>query len=340
MLSPARSRSYVYPVNATRPAPGSQASLREANRQRVLDAVREHGPLTQVEIAAATGLSAATVSNMVKELDQAGMVALSPSIRNGRRAVLVSARLRRSACSPASPSVTATSASRIATGRSEILAQQRMPLQADHVADEGMERAARLLARPRRHQSGSVEDIGAIGVGLPAPVDSCRGQVGSEAVLPGLARRQRRRGDGRRASAHRSLLDNTANLAALGELNSARCMASARLLHQVLLRRGRRARARRRALPRLRRYGGRDRAPHHRRERADLPVRQPRLPRHLRRVAGVLAPCAARTARSTLRDIVHRALEGDLGLPPGDRGLPVATSASPSPVWSTCSTPR
>ena len=74
------SRSYVCPVNSTGPAPGSQASLREMNRLRVLDAVRENGALTQVEIAGVTGLSAATVSNLVKELDAAGAVQLSPSV--------------------------------------------------------------------------------------------------------------------------------------------------------------------------------------------------------------------------------------------------------------------
>ena len=60
------------------------------NRLRVLDAVRENGALTQVEIAGVTGLSAASVSNLVRELDAAGAVRLSPSIRNGRRAVQVS----------------------------------------------------------------------------------------------------------------------------------------------------------------------------------------------------------------------------------------------------------
>ena len=77
-------------MNSGQPAPGSQASLRESNRLRVLDALRLQGAMTQVEIAGQTGLSPATVSNMVKELDAAGAVELSPSIRNGRRAVLVS----------------------------------------------------------------------------------------------------------------------------------------------------------------------------------------------------------------------------------------------------------
>lgn len=132
-------------MNATRPAPGSQASLREANRERVLGVVRQHGPLTQVEIAAASGLSAATVSNMVKELDQTGMVALSPSIRNGRRAVLVALASGGGLLAGVAFGERDVRVA-IASESSEILAQQLMPLQADHVADDGMERAARLIA--------------------------------------------------------------------------------------------------------------------------------------------------------------------------------------------------
>ncbi|WP_431219702.1 winged helix-turn-helix domain-containing protein [Leifsonia xyli] len=40
-----------------RRTPGSQTSLREANRARIVDAIKKHGGLTQVELAGATGLS-------------------------------------------------------------------------------------------------------------------------------------------------------------------------------------------------------------------------------------------------------------------------------------------
>ncbi|MEU4198292.1 ROK family transcriptional regulator [Kribbella sp. NPDC026611] len=206
-------------MNATRPAPGSQASLREANRARVLGVVRQHGPLTQVEIAAASGLSAATVSNMVRELDQAGMVGLSRSIRNGRRAVLVSLAsggglLAGVAFGERDVRVAIANESR------EILANQLMPLQADHVADDGMERAARLLADLAETVSGSgVEDISAIGFGLPMPVDSVSGEAGSDAVLPGWRGVNVTEAMGAHLRAPVAL-DNTANLAALGELRA------------------------------------------------------------------------------------------------------------------------
>ena len=151
-------------MNSSQAAPGSQASLREANRLRVLDALRDQGAMTQVEIAGFTGLSPATVSNMVKELDTAGAVQLEPSIRNGRRAVMVS----------------------LATGNTLIAG----------------------IAFGDR-------DVRAVGVGIPAPVDSVSGQVGSESILPGwrgvavgeeMAGRLQAPVD----------VDNTSNLAALG----------------------------------------------------------------------------------------------------------------------------
>ena len=202
-------------MNSTGPAPGSQASLREMNRLRVLDAVREHGALTQVEIAGVTGLSAATVSNLVKELDTAGAVQLTPSIRNGRRAVQVSVAASHGLVAAI---VFGDRDVRVAlgTGGSEILSQRRMPLPADHAADEGMSRAARLVLELVEQSGHSTSEIRAVGLGLPAPIDTVSGQVGSEGILPGW-RGIPVAGAMAEALGTKVLLDNTANLAALGE---------------------------------------------------------------------------------------------------------------------------
>lgn len=197
------------------PAPGSQASLREMNRLRVLDSVRENGALTQVEIAGVTGLSAATVSNLVRELDVAGAVLLSKSIRNGRRAVQVSLAVSQGLVAAI---VFGDRDVRVAigTGGSEVVSHKRMPLPADHAADEGMTRGPRLLLELVHNSAHSVSDLRAVGVGLPAPIDQVTGQVGSEGILPGW------RGVPVAAVMEDALatkvsLDNTANLAALGE---------------------------------------------------------------------------------------------------------------------------
>ena len=70
--------------------PGSQSSLHRANLERVVRAVRLAGSLTQAEIARSTGLSAATVSNIVRELKDGGTVEVTPTSAGGRRARSVS----------------------------------------------------------------------------------------------------------------------------------------------------------------------------------------------------------------------------------------------------------
>lgn len=174
--------------------------------------------MTQVEIASLSRLSAATVSNLVRELDVAGLVTLSPSIRNGRRAVLVSLA---SGGGLLAGIVFGDRDIRVAVASRarEILAQQRMPLQADHVADEGMERAAQLLADLVDGVGGRMADVDAVGFGLSSPVDSVTGQVGSEDVLPGWRGVNVAEAMEGRLKAP-VVLDNTANLAALGELRS------------------------------------------------------------------------------------------------------------------------
>ncbi|QGN58707.1 ROK family transcriptional regulator [Nostocoides sp. HKS02] len=217
-------------MNPSQAAPGSQASLREANRQRVLEALRDQGAMTQIEIAGFTGLSPATVSNMVKELDSAGAVELEPSIRNGRRATLVSLAVGNTLVAGIAFGDRDVRVA-LGTGPRDIIGRQRMPLPADHAADEGMDRATRLLLDLVEKVGKTMADVRAVGVGIPAPVDSVSGQVGSEGILPGwrgVAVADEMQG---RLQAQ-VMVDNTANFAALGEL---RCGALQGVQHGVYL---------------------------------------------------------------------------------------------------------
>lgn len=203
-------------MNAMGAAPGSQSSLRRANRERVVETLSTHGPLTQVEIAGATGLSPATISNLVRDLDGDGAVELSNSVRNGRRAVLVSLL----GGAPLLAGVAFGDRDiRIAvgTGPNDLIARHRMPLPQDHHADEGLDRAARLLHEVLTDSGHTLADLEQVALGLPAPVDSVTGAVGSELIMPGW------RGVHAAAELETALqtpvvLDNTANFAAEGEL--------------------------------------------------------------------------------------------------------------------------
>ena len=58
----------------TRGRVGSLSSLRELNRLKVLEVVRERGTVSRSQIASATGLARSTVSTLVGELQRAGLV--------------------------------------------------------------------------------------------------------------------------------------------------------------------------------------------------------------------------------------------------------------------------
>src|SRR3954447_2360440 len=53
---------------------GSLSSLRELNRLRVLEAVRERGAVSRADIARRIGLARSTVSSLVAELQRDGLV--------------------------------------------------------------------------------------------------------------------------------------------------------------------------------------------------------------------------------------------------------------------------
>ena len=68
------------------PGPGSQSSLRAANEQRIITALRTAGPLTQAELSRRTSLAPSTVSGIVSILSDRGIVRAGdePGGRKGR----------------------------------------------------------------------------------------------------------------------------------------------------------------------------------------------------------------------------------------------------------------
>ena len=164
--------------------PGSQTSLREANRARVITVVQQRGSITQVELASVTGLSAATISNIVKELTVAGVLATTPTSRSGRRAQLVT--LARNLGLVAGIHFAERSLrAMLADVTQRVIAEQRMPLPPDHRADSGLDRAALLIEEMVESVGAERSEVLAIGVGLPAPVDRETGMVSATGVLRG-----------------------------------------------------------------------------------------------------------------------------------------------------------
>src|SRR4051794_36044319 len=56
---------------------GSLEALRQANRLRVIDALRRHGNVSRGELMAITGLSRTTITTLLGDLQERGMVVAS-----------------------------------------------------------------------------------------------------------------------------------------------------------------------------------------------------------------------------------------------------------------------
>ena len=174
----------VITVASRNPTPGSQTSLREANRARIVESLQRHGHLTQVELAGATGLSAATVSNIVKELSLTGVLSTSTSTRSGRRAVEV--KLARQSGLVAGVHFSARHM-RIAISDVDrtIVAEHHAPLAHDHKYDRELDRATLLLSDMADSLDTTISGLLAVGIALPVPVNEATGIVATPGLLRG-----------------------------------------------------------------------------------------------------------------------------------------------------------
>lgn len=149
---------------------GSQASLREANSARVVDAVKRYGHITQVELASATGLSPATISNIVKSLQAQGVVETRNTVRSGRRAQMVT--LARATGLAVGAYIGRRALHVIVSDATqEVIAEQVLPLPVDHRVDTTLDRTAMLVMELTEGLGARLSELIGIGVALPAPID-------------------------------------------------------------------------------------------------------------------------------------------------------------------------
>ncbi|NHA01656.1 ROK family protein [Nocardioides sp. W3-2-3] len=162
----------------------SAGALRSANEQRVLDVLRQpgdadgdgHVPHTQADIARATGLARATVSNIVRDLSARGLVDATAgagrrgsSVRlSGSVGVVLGIDFGHSHLSVAVGDLTGN-----------VITEERLPVRTPLPPPDAL-RKAREVAE-RLHPD--LTEVRTVGLGLPAPV--IHDTIGTPAIFPG-----------------------------------------------------------------------------------------------------------------------------------------------------------
>jgi predicted NBD/HSP70 family sugar kinase len=168
--------------------PGALGSLRESNRDKVVQALQALGVASRAQVARATGLSRSTVSSIVADLQSDGLVV---DRKNGGREAAGSGR---------PPALIALDSSAglalgidfgkrhlavaLADLSHEMLAEQWVLMPDDYAAEEGMDRAVALVERVLGDGAADRSRVLGVGMGIPGPIHET-GTVGSSSILPG-----------------------------------------------------------------------------------------------------------------------------------------------------------
>jgi predicted NBD/HSP70 family sugar kinase/biotin operon repressor len=168
---------------------GSLGSLRESNRERVVQALSMLGVASRADIARRTGLSRTTVSSIVADLQAEGRVvdrdANGRPSTGGRPPALI-------ALDPAVGVAVGIDFGKrhLAVAAADlshrVLAEEWCEMPEDYEAEEGIGRAAELVERVLGDSGTHRERVLGVGMGLPGPIHRS-GIVGSSAILPGWA---------------------------------------------------------------------------------------------------------------------------------------------------------
>lgn len=204
---------------------GSQRRLRIGNRASLVDELRTRGPLTRGELVTFTGLSRTTVSTLLAELIDLGLVSDShdseegSGVGNGKRTGgRPSRRIRLEASAGAAVSVD-IGARHLAVAIGDlghrVLARRWIALEHGHGVESGLAAASRLVDELLAEAGVERDLVIGTAVGLPAPI-SHQGIIASTNILPGWAGVPLATEMSERLRMP-TVVDNDANLGALAE---------------------------------------------------------------------------------------------------------------------------
>jgi predicted NBD/HSP70 family sugar kinase len=199
---------------------GSLEGLRERNKLRVIEALRERSTASRSDLARITGLSRTTITSLVADLEQRGIIVEQPAGENkplgrGRPPTLL--RLDPSVGAAVGVYFDHAHLSVAAADLSwRVLAERRLDLDVDHSAAASLDAAIELVDQVLDDAGLGREDVIGVGMGLSGPID-LTGVVDHTVILPDWA------GLNAAAELERRLglpvsVDNDANLGALAEV--------------------------------------------------------------------------------------------------------------------------
>jgi predicted NBD/HSP70 family sugar kinase len=171
--------------------------------------------LTQAEISRATGLSHASVSNIVRELTAQGLARTAEARRNGRRVAEVTLE-------PSAGLVGGIDfgnrhvRAALADFTHKVRAESYRSLPLGHDAASSVGEAAAMLTELVAEAGAALRDVQVIGIGLPGPTDRDAGRILPSTILPAWTDFDVRE-EFDEALGIRTVFDNDANLGALAE---------------------------------------------------------------------------------------------------------------------------
>ncbi|SFC57675.1 Sugar kinase of the NBD/HSP70 family, may contain an N-terminal HTH domain [Nocardioides terrae] len=196
----------------------SSSAIRESNRSSVVEMLRRHGAMTRADLAAATGLSRATISSLLTQLSTAGMITEHrPPTEGGtgRPSALVS--LDRTAGLAIAVDIGVRHVA-VAVGdlSRRVLAERWVPLPHGHSADAGIATVLDCIDQTTAEADARRDQIMGAAISIAAPVPRTERRLAVPGVLPGWNSAALASAVGERWDVPVAV-ENDANAGALGE---------------------------------------------------------------------------------------------------------------------------
>ena len=207
---------------------GSLGSLRDHNRRRVVEELQRRGTASRADLARITGLSRSTISSLVGELQESGLVVETgapPADADGARAQQGQGRppvlltLDRSAGAVVGIDFGhADVRVAVADLARTILAERHRDMDVDHAGTKALDAAAELVQEVLDEADVPRDRVLAAGMGVSGPVDHEADLVHRSAILPSWGDIRPGAEMNKRLDGIPVFIENDANLGAMAEV--------------------------------------------------------------------------------------------------------------------------